>query len=344
MDFKTFKACATRLPENVSVLVIGDHGIGKSQAVYQLGGDFKLPVVERRLSQMSEGDMIGLPELKDGVTRFAPPDWYKTACDTPVILFLDELNRATDEIQQGAFQIVLGRELNGHKLHPETRVYVAVNHGAEYNVNDMDPALLDRFWTVELKPTVKDWLTWAEKNVHPYVSNFIKQNQRQLEHKGQTEPGKVYPSRRSWARLSDVLVNAKLIDEPENSLFYSLSLGLVGTEASIAWTDFVKNMDRQVSAEDVLDTWTTVKPRVIKLGNEKFNAIIEKLADHSSQNEWSVKQAKNATKFMSCLPAEMKIVLWSSISDHKKRSLKNLKLFHTYCKKQIIDSVQLQND
>jgi len=147
MDFKTFKECARRLPENVSVLVIGDHGIGKSQAVYQLGDDFKLPIVERRLSQMSEGDMIGLPELKDGVTRFAPPDWYKTACDTPVILFLDELNRATDEIQQGAFQIVLGRELNGHKLHPETRVYVAVNHGAEYNVNDMDPALLDRFWT-----------------------------------------------------------------------------------------------------------------------------------------------------------------------------------------------------
>ena len=185
MDFKTFKLCAQQLPSNVSVCIIGPHGIGKSQAVYQLGTEaFDLPVIERRLSQMSEGDMIGLPELKEGVTRFAPPDWYKWACDKPVVLFLDELNRATDEIQQAAFQIVLGRELNGHKLHPETRVYVAVNHGSEYNVNDMDPALLDRFWTIELKPTVEDWLTWAEDTVHPYVREFIKQNHKHLEHHG----------------------------------------------------------------------------------------------------------------------------------------------------------------
>ena len=132
MDFKTFKQCALKLPTDISICIRGPHGIGKSQAVYQLASEenFNLPIIERRLSQMSEGDMIGLPELSDGTTRFCPPDWYKECCVKPVVLFLDELNRSTPEIMQAAFQIVLDRELNGWKLHPETRIFTAINISA----------------------------------------------------------------------------------------------------------------------------------------------------------------------------------------------------------------------
>jgi len=345
MDFPTFMTCAKALQPDVSVCVRGNHGIGKSQAVYQLGGHFNMTVIERRLSQMSEGDMIGLPELTDGVTRFAPPDWYRRACDEPVLLFLDELNRATPEIMQAAFQIVLDRELNGYKLHKDTRVYTAVNVEIDYNVNDMDPALLDRFWVVDLDPTAEDWLLWAKPKVCETIYDFILNNKKHLEHNGSHEAGRVYPSRRSWDRLSQVLRTAKVEDSPEEQLFYALSLGMVGPETAIAFKDHAASMDRNITGEDVINTWGKVHHKVRKMGHERLNAIIERVADHSVENNWSDKQGANASKFMSTIPDELKIVLWSAIADHKDaegkpdKNLESIKAFHKHCKQMIVDAV-----
>ena len=44
------------------VLIRGRHGIGKSQIVFQLGDKLGLPVIDRRASQMTEGDLLGLPK------------------------------------------------------------------------------------------------------------------------------------------------------------------------------------------------------------------------------------------------------------------------------------------
>ena len=62
IDFKTFQSViphiiAARFP----VLIRGRHGIGKSTVVYQIAKDLGLPIVERRASQMTEGDLLGLP-------------------------------------------------------------------------------------------------------------------------------------------------------------------------------------------------------------------------------------------------------------------------------------------
>ena len=214
MDIKTFTEVASRLPASQAVLIRGPHGIGKSNLVAQIAADvyvagsdtLGLPLIDRRLAQMTEGDIIGLPELVDGVTRFCPVDWLLRACREPVLLFLDEINRATIEVQQCAFQLVLDRELNGNQLHPETRIFCAINASAEYQVNDMDPALLDRFWTVDLEPTTADWIAWAEDNeIDPVVVDFIRQNPAHLRHAGEIEPGKIYPTPRSYEKLDRAL-------------------------------------------------------------------------------------------------------------------------------------------
>jgi MoxR-like ATPase len=59
-----------------------------------------LPVVERRASQMTEGDLLGLPDTATRsingrkATTWNAPDWLVTACEQPVLLFLDEVDRA----------------------------------------------------------------------------------------------------------------------------------------------------------------------------------------------------------------------------------------------------------
>ena len=196
MDIKTFKTIVPKLPSHIAVLVTGATGVGKSDIFHQIADTLGMEIIDRRLSQMTEGDIIGLPSLEGGVTQFIPVEWIKTASERPVCLFLDEINRATVEVQQCAFQLVLDRELNGVKLHPQTRVFAAINEGGNYQVNDMGPALIRRFWKVDLSPTVEDWITWAKgkEAVEDIVIDFIDNNHQHLNHIGEFESGKVYPN------------------------------------------------------------------------------------------------------------------------------------------------------
>ena len=143
VDFKTFLNVVPFVTSvNKPVLLRGRHGIGKSQVVYQYAESVDLPVVERRASQMTEGDLIGLPSIDGDRTNWNPPNWFKTACEQPVVLFLDEVDRATIEVRQGIFELTDSRKLNGHTLHDDTLIFAAINggeHGAQYQVGDMDP-------------------------------------------------------------------------------------------------------------------------------------------------------------------------------------------------------------
>ena len=188
VDFKTFISLAPAVSKaGLPVILRGRHGVGKSQVVYQIAKNMELPVVERRASQMTEGDLVGLPSIDGDRTSFNPPDWFKVACEEPVVLFLDEVDRAVQEVRQGIFELTDSRKLNGHHLHPETVVFAAVNggeHGEQYQVNEMDPAELDRYSVWDIEPTVEDWLSWAKENVDQLVWDFINQNRDHLEHSG----------------------------------------------------------------------------------------------------------------------------------------------------------------
>lgn len=325
MSVRSFIRTAQKLPASTSVLLRGNHGIGKSQIARQVAKLLQeaeklpsFPVIDRRLSQVTEGDIIGLPSTDGNVTRFNPPDWYRKACDEPCFLFLDELNRATPEVMQAAFQIVLDRELNGWALHPQTRVMSAVNSAAAYNVNEMDPALLDRFWVVDLHPDTQDWLDWAKDGdrIHYSVIEFITNHDKWLDPAKSTEPGKVQPSRRSWERLSGALVSAGVADTPQDELFYSMCVGYVGLEASIAYTDFAKTIDNRFSGEEIVNKYKKVRKKVTARNSvDVYNGAIEKVTDYILKNVKTLTdvQGKNLSDFATDLPAEQKMSLWKKL-------------------------------
>jgi hypothetical protein len=335
MQLRTFLKVATVLPGETSVLLRGDHGIGKSQVVRQVANHFGLEVIDRRLSQMSEGDMIGLPSTDGEVTRFNPPEWYKRACTKPVCLFLDELNRATPEVMQAAFQIVLDRELNGWKLNPKTRVFAAINTGGTYTVNEMDPALLDRFWAVDLTPDVEDWLVWAKDSnrIHENIVTFIAGNDKWLDPPKGGDPGAVAPSRRSWERLSSALTSVGIADTPDDAMFYPLCLGYIGTEATIAFHGYVKTIDAQVTGQEIIEEFDKVKKKIDRLGQEKLNIAIEKMADYVTKNLNTLdeNQGKNLRAFMNHLPAELRVSAWSKLTAGGVEKLDLAKSVHKWC-------------
>ena len=70
IDFKTFNNIINPIVNaRFPILIRGRHGIGKSELVYQKAKELGLPVVERRASQMTEGDLLGLPKVEKGVTK-----------------------------------------------------------------------------------------------------------------------------------------------------------------------------------------------------------------------------------------------------------------------------------
>ena len=313
VDFKTFVAIAPHVTAvRKPVLLRGRHGIGKSCVVYQTAEALGLPVVERRASQMTEGDLLGLPTTDGGTTSFCPPDWYAECCNEPRVLFLDEVDRATVEVRQGIFELTDSRKLAGHHLHPETVIFAAVNggeHGEQYQVGEMDPAELDRWTVFDVEPSIEDWLTWAKDNVDGMVWDFINNNRNHLEHTGDFEPNKVYPSRRSWDRLNGCLTTANLLGESSPTLF-NLSAAFVGFEAAVSFNDFVLNYERQVTVADILDNGSINKTADFAIN--EHTALVDKMeASEVFAAELTEGQVTNLATYFLTLPSEVAMKLWT---------------------------------
>jgi midasin (ATPase involved in ribosome maturation) len=327
VDFQTFVSIAPHvLAVKKPLMLRGRHGIGKSELVYQIGADMGLPVVERRASQMTEGDLVGLPNTDGAVTSFCPPDWLADACSRPVLLFLDEVDRAIPEVRQGIFELTDSRKIFGNFLHEDTVVVAAVNggeHGSQYQVGEMDPAELDRWTVFDVEPSAEDWLTWAKTNVVDVVWDFINQNRTHLEHGEDFEPNKVYPSRRSWKRLNDCLATANLVTD-HNPLVFQLATGFVGFEAAVAFNDFFKNYERQVTVEMILDQGKIEKTEEFTL-NEHC-ALIEKMdSSDTFQHELTEQQCLNLANYFVSLPSEAVMKLWQALG---KGDSNNVTSFH----------------
>ena len=315
IDFATFVKVAPHVAAvRKPVLIRGRHGVGKSEVVYQIAGGLEMPVVERRASQMTEGDLVGLPSTDGNTTSFNPPDWFKTACDNPVVLFLDEVDRATIEVRQGIFELTDSRKLNGHILHKDTLIFAAVNggeHGDQYQVGEMDPAELDRWTVFDVEPSTEDWLTWAKDKVDGILWDFINQNRNHLEHTGDFEPNKVYPSRRSWVRLNDCFAQANLlVEDADTSVMFPLATGFVGFEAAVSFKDFVDNYERQVTIENILDEGKIQLTE--RFGINDHNALVEKMEEKEIFTApLSEERVENLARYFMVVPSEVGMKLWT---------------------------------
>jgi hypothetical protein len=355
MTITTFKKVAVKLPASTSVLLRANHGVGKSGVAKQIRallmkenpglGAFEL--IDRRAGQLTEGDVIGLPSTDGEVTRFNPPCWVKRACVQPCFMFLDELNRGTVEVMQAFFQLALDHELNGWKLHPETRVFSAINTNSMYTITEMDPALLDRFYCIDLEPTVEEFVAWCRNpdteqggNLHYFISDFIEANEKWLYPAKNSEVGSVQPTPRAWEFTGRALVHANVIEKPQDDLFYQVCRGFVGNEAAIAFKEYCMTVDNQVTGEEIVNKLNvaTVKAKVARQGQERQNGLIEKVADFVVKNceKLTDPQGQNISDFMKMLPDELKISLWSKLTSHGIDKIELAKSIHKWCAETVL--------
>ncbi len=271
-------------PPDQNILLVGRHGIGKSQIIqahYQARG---LRVVSFFLGQMSDpGDLIGLMHKNEqtGHSEFMPPWWWPDDRQ-PVVLFLDEMNRARPEMLQSIMDLALNRTLAGRHLPDGSMVVSAINEGEEYQLTDLDPALVSRFNVYHFHPTPADWLVWANRTgIDPRVIHFIRENPSFLDGDDATSLYRDHfsntlqksPDRRAWKRVSDFVLPHRTLEEKH----FRVMAGMVGTQAV---TLFRKSLATvlKVTPEQVLLHFAQHKATLKKMRLEELLFLHEGMA------------------------------------------------------------------
>lgn len=288
-------------PASQNIMLVGKHGIGKSRILEEYFSKKGSKVVTLFLGQMSDpGDLIGLPEKneKTGKTDFMLPYWFPTD-NKPVVLFLDELNRARPEVLQTIMDLTLNRKLAGKSLPEGSRIISAVNNGNEYQLTDLDPALVSRFNIYEFNPSVEDWLKWAEESgIDERVISFISENPEYLDSDGveySADNLERNPDRRSWERTSHIIKKFDSLSE----LHKPIVSGVLGNQATVEFFRFVMENSLPSASQILTGKFESCVQALNKLNNIQLTQINNSLFRFIEAGKFSEKQESGVCKSFS---------------------------------------------
>jgi hypothetical protein len=189
------------------VFIWGQPGIGKSSLVEQFAEALGMDCVSLLGTQLAPEDISGVPQITpEGKTRFYPPE--NIARDEAYVLFLDELNGSSHEVQKSFYSLIHDRRVGNYKL-PKGSVVIGAGNRTQDNaiVKHMSSALINRMVHVHLETSHRDWLLWAQgTGLHPLVLEYI---QTRPDHLRVSPPKHESPfsTPRSWHMLSDILTS-----------------------------------------------------------------------------------------------------------------------------------------
>lgn len=307
-------------PSSHNIMLAGRHGIGKSEILTSYFSQKGMRVVALFLGQMSDpGDLIGLPDKTGEITVFRPPYWFPID-GKPIVLFLDELNRARPEVLQTIMDLALNRKLAGRNLPEGSRIIAAVNEGEEYQLTDLDPALVSRFNIFRFEPSVEEWLLWAKKNnLDHRVISFIRENGLWLDGDPNTEIDAdtgldKTPDRRAWKRVSDVIKDKKQLTNKDIKLISSI----VGVKATNL---FVTKMaqNKPIDVKDLLNDFDNHVSAMANYKPHDFQIISEDIYQYLSVTSFNTQQkqvvANNLRKYLSYLKSQNKKEAYASFAN-----------------------------
>lgn len=292
--YKIFEAT----PASQNIMLVGNHGIGKSRIVEDYFSEQGMKVTALFLGQMSDpGDLIGLPRLNEetGKTDFMPPYWFPTD-GVPIVLFLDELNRACPEMLQTVMDLVLNRKLAGRRLPEGSRIISAVNAGEQYQVGELDPALVSRFNIYTLRPSVKDWLAWARRaGLDERVISYIEAHPDKLDSRFDPSADSLdkSPDRRAWERVSQVLKGVK----SPTTYHAKLMAGIIGALSASHFFETFK--EKALTGKDVIDNFDKHADKLEAMPMEGFPMLNDSMLTYiDSLKKFSDMQLTNLDRYL----------------------------------------------
>lgn len=184
----------------ISTMIWGPPGIGKSSIVAQVARKYKIDFTDVRLSQLAPTDLRGLPVAENGISKWYPPEFLPRTGKG--ILFLDELNMAPPAMQGVAQQLILDRRVGSYEVPPGWYVWAAGNRKEDRAaVFDMPSPLANRFLHLQVEPDFDSFKAYAlATSVHEQIIAFLSFRTTLLHKLDHQQPA--WPSPRSWVMAS----------------------------------------------------------------------------------------------------------------------------------------------
>ena len=195
--------------------------------------------IDLRLSQLAPTDIRGLPEPRDGISYWCPPEFLPQSGSG--ILFFDEVNMAPPAIQGIAQQLILDREVGSYKVPEGWFIWAAGNRKEDHAaVFDMPAPLSNRFFHLEITTGLDEFKNYAIKNeIDDRIISFLNFRPNLLHKIDRNSPA--WPSPRQWVK-SHNLLEANLDIDPA-----------VGTAAAAEFRSFCKIYKTLPNIEKILN-------------------------------------------------------------------------------------------
>lgn len=232
------------------VFLWGAPGIGKSALIQRFSSEVGMECVSLLGSQLAPEDLMGIPQIDGQCSRFFPP--ANIVRNEPFVLFLDELNASSHEIQKAFYSLILEKRVGEYHLPKGTIVIGAGNRAKDAAiVKPMPSALINRMVHIHLRADHREWLDWAinESGIHPWVVEYIQLRPDQLcnEPPKHEEP---FSTPRSWHMLSDALhsFGNTIDDEMLEALIY----GLLSPAHAGGFKGFIKQIRQKFTVVSII--------------------------------------------------------------------------------------------
>ena len=300
-------------------MVAGSPGIGKSGIAHQLANEYKLKVIDLRLTQCDPTDLLGFPNIVGNKAGYVPMNTFPIEGDdipegySGWLLFLDEFNSASTAVQAAAYKLVLDRMVGIYKLHTNVAIICAGNLETDGAiVQPMSTALQSRLVHFELVVDQQEWCDWAiQKGIDHRITDYIKFKPSSLYTFTADHTDKTYACPRTWEFANRIL---SLVNPGDPDLL-PLFAGTLSEGIAREFISFMKIYDSLPKMSEILD-----KPDTVRVPEEP--SVLFALTGSISHNLKEV-TANKLMQYVKRLPTEFQVVTVRDCVRRNKEMLDN---------------------
>jgi hypothetical protein len=288
--------------------IVGAGGIGKSDLAREIATKHNLKLIDIRPTTMLCEDLSGFARIKDNKSEYVPFNVFPLEGD-PIeegtkgfLLFIDEFDKASKEMQAGLYKLILDRQIGNKNIHNKCYIVCAGNRQQDNAFsNPMSAPMKSRLIHIELDVSPEEWLEYAQSiGIDKRIIAFIDYKKNMLINFDPNSKDLTYSSPRTWIMLSKIIKNL-----PNLNNYQYLISGTVGESVMYDFFTFTNLFFDLPTIQQIINK------EYIEIPNEsaKKYAIVQHIIEELTEDTLD-----NVAYFIDKFPGEFKALFLKKIA------------------------------